>query len=166
MGAVNVRYSSALKTAPVKWANFMKRRGFSRARGHVSRTLFALLLHPLMTDSPFHAGWYAVLSLFVCSRADDRRLSSLETHYPLLFEYHRQLATSLAFVGLYFLFGAFASFCINSGDRVACLPHRDNHNLGSSPRRSSSPLTTNVFLFPGPGLCGASLPFSCALRPD
>lgn len=62
---------------------------------------------------------------------------SLETHYPAVYEYHRELAVTLAGRGLSFLFGAYASFCINSGGRVACLPHRDKHNLG-------------------PGLCGTS----------
>ncbi|KAL8287621.1 hypothetical protein RQP46_003479 [Phenoliferia psychrophenolica] len=60
----------------------------------------------------------------------------LEIHYPLLFDYHRTLAISLAGVALHFLFGAFASFCINTG-YVVCKPHVDTHNLG-------------------PGLCGVS----------
>ncbi|KAI5479874.1 hypothetical protein MNV49_002432 [Pseudohyphozyma bogoriensis] len=40
------------------------------------------------------------------------------------------LADALAKVNLHFLFGAFASFCLNTGGKVACLPHRDYHNLG------------------------------------
>ena len=60
---------------------------------------------------------------------------SLETHYPAIFAYHRSLAVMLAARGLHFLFGAFAAFCLNLGGRVACLRHRDKHNLG-------------------PGLCG------------
>ncbi|KAK4702107.1 hypothetical protein P7C70_g4119, partial [Phenoliferia sp. Uapishka_3] len=59
----------------------------------------------------------------------------LEIHYPVLFAYHKSLALHLFTVSLYFLFGAFASFCLNTGWNVACRPHRDGHNLG-------------------PGLCG------------
>lgn len=79
--------------------------------------------------------WTSMMSGLGFKRARGHVSRCLEVNYPKLFEYHRNLAATLAAVSLYFLFGAFASFCLNTGGRVACLRHRDGHNLG-------------------PGLCG------------
>lgn len=55
---------------------------------------------------------------------------ALKIHYREIYDYHKSLGKSLSQLDLHFLFGAFPSICINSGGKVSCEPHRDQHNLG------------------------------------
>ncbi|ORY89419.1 hypothetical protein BCR35DRAFT_350410 [Leucosporidium creatinivorum] len=117
-----------MKTDGSRGAHQIRQIGVHRENGAVEPVYSSAF-----TTAP--AKWLQLMRGKAFSRFRGHVSRTLQTHYPGVYEYHRSLATNLLARGLHFLFGAFCSFCLNTGGKVATLPHRDKHNLG-------------------PGLCG------------